>query len=237
MIQFYAPEIESTLMLPQSDSQHCIKVLRHKVGDVIEAIDGRGHSYSCRIVADHPKHVAVEIIDRRSVSLSWNYNITVAVAPTKMMDRMEWLVEKLTEIGVNRIVPILCEHSERKEIKTERLEKTAISAMKQSLKTVLPRIDKMISLKGFLETVPADAQKFVGYCDENTPRVLLAKALLPDKDVVILIGPEGDFSPAEIYNVCKAGFLPVTLGDNRLRTETAALMACETVHVINRLKS
>ena len=134
MIQFYAPDIERTLTLPESDSQHCIRVLRRTVGDTVNVIDGRGNAFICRLVDAHPKHAAVEIVEKTRVTKPWNGEITIAVAPTKLMDRMEWMVEKLTEIGVDRIVPLLCEHSERKEIKIERLEKTAISAMKQSLK-------------------------------------------------------------------------------------------------------
>lgn len=235
MIRFYSPGLPNDLILPENDSQHCCRVLRHAVGDTIEVVDGRGHLYKCIIVDSHPKRTAVEIIETIDCQPCWPNNITIAVAPTKLMDRMEWLVEKLTEIGVNRIVPILCEHSERKEIKTERLEKISISAMKQSLKTVLPIIDEMTPLNIFLRSITSDSQKFVGYCDETTERVLLAKALTPKTDVVMLIGPEGDFSPQEICKILDAGFIPVTLGENRLRTETAALMACETVHVVNMI--
>ncbi|MDE6086222.1 MAG: 16S rRNA (uracil(1498)-N(3))-methyltransferase [Muribaculaceae bacterium] len=235
MIQFYAPDIEKTLMLPPSDSQHCVKVLRHQLGDIIDVIDGCGYNYKCRIVDAHPKHTSVEIVEKYFQPLSWNYTITIAVAPTKMMDRMEWLVEKLTEIGVNRIVPILCEHSERKEIKIERLEKTSVSAMKQSLKSTLPCIEVMTPLNEFLKTVASDDEKYVGYCDSNTSRILLSKAIKPNKNITILIGPEGDFSPEEIKTIVGSGFIPMTLGDNRLRTETAALVACETVHIINQI--
>ena len=236
MIQFYAPDIEKTLSLPPSDSQHCIKVLRHQIGDIIEVIDGSGNSFTCRIVDPHQKHTSVEIIEKRSLPLCWDYSVTIAVAPTKMMDRMEWLVEKLTEIGVNRIVPLLCEHSERKEIKLERLEKIAVSAMKQSLKATKPIIEDMTRIDTFLKSVPADDEKFVGYCDVDTPRLLFSQALKPERNVTVLIGPEGDFSPAEIRNVIECGFIPMTLGDNRLRTETAALMACETVHIVNQIR-
>ena len=140
MIQFYAPDIETTLTLPQSDSQHCVRVLRMQAGDELEVIDGHGHRFRCILVDAHSKHASVEILERTEMPLPWSQQITVAVAPTKHMDRMEWMVEKLTEIGVNRIVPLLCARSERKEIKVERLEKIAVSAMKQSLKSVLPQI-------------------------------------------------------------------------------------------------
>lgn len=238
MIQFYAPDIESELMLPESDSQHCVRVLRHREGDIVEIIDGRGSRYTCRLVDAHPKHAAVEIVEKIEMPLPWQYNITIAVAPTKLMDRMEWMTEKLVEIGVNRIVPILCEHSERKEVKIERLEKIAISAMKQSLKATLPVIDPMTRLKDFVSSVSdGDCLKFVAYCDKNIERKLLSCACEPNRDTIVLIGPEGDFSPEEIKLLLDCGFKPVSLGDCRLRTETAALNACDTIHIVNQLNT
>ena len=147
MIQFYAPDIAETLTLPESDSRHAVKVLRMTEGEELQVIDGRGNVYTCRLVDAHPKRAGVEIAECRRQPLPWSQQIVVAVAPTKHMDRMEWLVEKLTETGVNRIVPLLCDRSERREIKTERLEKIAVSAMKQSLKAVLPVIDPMTPLR------------------------------------------------------------------------------------------
>lgn len=234
MIQFFAPDIETTLTLPESDSQHCVRVLRMAEGDRIETIDGRGHRFLCRIVEAHPKRARVEILQRIDAPLSWTQNITVAVAPTKHMDRMEWMVEKLTEIGVNRIVPVLCARSERRELKVERLAKIAVSAMKQSLKSVLPEILPLTPVAKVIESFP-DAQRFVGYCSESTPRVLLSKAYTPNSDVAVLIGPEGDFSPDEIAMAFRMGWTPVTMGDNRLRTETAAIVAADTFHIINQL--
>lgn len=234
MIRFYAPDIAVSPFLPESDSQHCCKVLRMQSGDVIDLVDGRGSLYRCRIVNAHNKRTEVEIVERVDLPLVWNYDITIAVAPTKHLDRMEWLVEKLVEIGVNRIVPIKCMRSERKEIKVERLEKIAISAMKQSLKAVLPVIDEMTSLPKFLASISDDTERFVAYCDDWVERKLLAQGYRPGTSVAVLIGPEGDFSPEEIRMALNAGFIPVTLGDNRLRTETAALVACETFHIINQ---
>lgn len=234
MIRFYAPDIDHSLFLPESDSQHCCRVLRMQAGDCIEIVDGCGSLYRCRIVSAHSKHTEVEIIERCDLPTVWNYNITVAVAPTKHLDRMEWLVEKLVEIGVNRIVPIRCMRSERKEIKTERLEKIAVSAMKQSLKAVLPCIDEMMSLSSFIASVKGEDQRFVAYCDDWVERKLLAREYKPGSSVAVLIGPEGDFAPEEIKMTLDSGFVPVTLGDNRLRTETAALVACDTFHIINQ---
>lgn len=233
MIQFYAPDIETTLQLPQSDSQHCVRVLRMKAGDRIEVIDGRGHRFCCVLADAHPKHAAIEIIEKTDMPLCWRQHITVAVAPTKHLDRMEWVVEKLTEIGVNRIIPILCQRSERKEIKTERLEKIAISAMKQSLKSVLPRIDDMTPINKVIHDL-TDSQRFVAYCDDAIPRVELSRTYTPHGNAAIMVGPEGDFTPDEIATATAAGWQPVTLGDNRLRTETAAIVGCDTFHILDR---
>ena len=234
MIQFFAPDIHNNQILPESDSQHCVRVLRMKTGDIIEIIDGKGVRYTCRILDAHPKKTLVEIIDRQEMPLSWRHQIIVAVAPTKHLDRMEWMVEKLTEIGVNRIIPLLCRHSERKEIKTERLDKIAIAAMKQSLKAVKPQIDEMTPIANVIANVGA-SQRFIAYCDSTIPRKLLSHEYRPNTDTIILIGPEGDFSQDEISASVTAGFSPISLGENRLRTETAAIVACDTFHIIDQL--
>ncbi len=221
--------------LPESDSQHCIRVLRMGLGDELEATDGRGHVYRCRISAPHPKRTELEIMECRELPKVWGPRITVAVAPTKHLDRMEWLVEKLVEVGVDRIVAVRCRRSERKELKRERLEKIAVAAMKQSLKGILPEVDELTSLEDFLrECSKTECQKFIGYCDATTERVLLAKAYNPGADATILIGPEGDFTPEEVEAALAAGFEAATMGDNRLRTETAALVGADTIHIINQ---
>jgi len=235
VIQFFAPDIETTLTLPESDSQHCVRVLRKSTGDLIDVIDGKGHRYSCRLLDAHPRHATVEIVSKTGIPLYWPNNIAIGVAPTKHLDRMEWLTEKLTEVGVNSITPLLCRWSERKEVKTERLEKIAVSAMKQSLKAYCPVINAMTPVKQFIESVKDYPQKFIAHCDDSMPRLLLSRQYKADTDTVILIGPEGDFSPEEIKTALDAGFIPVSLGDARLRTETAALMACETCHIINQI--
>ncbi|MCC8120116.1 MAG: 16S rRNA (uracil(1498)-N(3))-methyltransferase [Bacteroidales bacterium] len=234
MIQFYCPDIKSNPVLPESDSQHCVRVLRMSEGDALEVVDGRGMRYVCRLLEAHPKRAMVEIIEAKEQPLHWRNEITLAVAPTKLNDRMEWLVEKLVEIGINRIVPVRCAHSERKEIKRERLEKIAISAMKQSLKATLPRIDEMMPLTEFLKTVDSE-QRFMGYCSDEFERRLLARTAKPGLSTAILIGPEGDFSHEEVASAISSGFTPVTLGDNRLRTETAALVAVTTIHILNQM--
>ncbi len=236
MIRFFAPDLLQTLTLPESESGHAVRVLRHSVGDALEVVDGKGNLFRCTIVGAHPKGCAVEVVEQVALPKVWKPTITVAVAPTKNMDRMEWLVEKLVEIGVDEFVPVRCARSERKELKTERLEKIAVSAMKQSLKAVLPAVRPMVSIKDFLAEMSAKkCEKFVGYCDDATERRLLARAYTPGADVCLLIGPEGDFSPEEIGACVAAGFVPVTMGDNRLRTETAALVGCDTIHIVNQL--
>lgn len=233
MIQFYSPDIAETLTLPESDSQHCVRVLRMREGDELSVVDGHGFRYRCRLAEAHHKHAAIEIVEREEVPLPWAQSITVAVAPTKNMDRMEWLVEKLVEIGINRFVPIKCHHSERKEIKTERLEKIAVSAMKQSLKAVLPEIMPMTTFAELMK-IPCE-QRFIAYCDPAIPRRHLSSLYIPRRDSTILIGPEGDFSPEEIKTALSIGYQPVTLGDNRLRTETAALYSASAFHILDSI--
>lgn len=235
MIRFYAPDINATAVLPESDSQHCCRVLRMHEGDELECVDGVGGLYRCSIALAHPKHTEIEVIERLELANHWKQTITLAVAPTKHNDRMEWMVEKLTEIGVDRIVMLKCERSERKEIKADRLRKIAVSAMKQSLKATLPYIDEMVTLPEFVKSLPRDGQRFVAYCDPEAPeRHLLAREYEPGKDTTLLIGPEGDFSPSEIALTLDSGFKAVTLGDTRLRTETAAIVGCDTFHIIDQ---
>lgn len=234
MIRFYSPDLPESCVLPESESAHCVRVLRMNVGDAIEVVDGKGMLYHCRLLDAHPKHALVDILSSEELPKVWKGNITIAIAPTKNIDRMEWLVEKLVEIGVDRIVPLRCRFSERKEINVERLRKIAVSAMKQSLKAILPRIDSTMPYKEFLER-PGEGQRFIAYCDPEIPRQNFARLYKPGEDTIILIGPEGDFSIEEIREALGRGWQPVTLGDNRLRTETAALVACDTCHIIDQL--
>ena len=234
MIQFFAPDIESSGILPPEDSLHCVRVLRHREGDIISVTDGKGHRFSCRIVSADPRATAVDIEEVENLPHHWGCDITLAVAPTKNMDRMEWMVEKAVEIGVDRIVPLLCSHSERKVLKIDRLRKIAVSAMKQSLKAILPAIEELTPIKDFLKE-PHPGMKFMGYCDKEYPLLTLAREYRGREDVTILIGPEGDFSPEEVRMAVDAGFIPVTFGESRLRTETACITALDTVHVLSQL--
>lgn len=234
MHRFFAPDIATTLTLPEEESRHCVRVLRLVEGDEIEAIDGAGKLYHCRIALAHAKHCGVEILSQEFCLPHWGAKISIAVAPTKNFDRIEWLAEKCTEMGIDRITPLLCRHSERKVLKTERLHKILVAAMKQSLKAQLPQLDELTPIAEFIGE-KGDAQRFIAYCDESLPRderKSLAQVYDPSRDAVVLIGPEGDFDPAEVEVALNAGFVPVTLGNSRLRTETAALMAVAMMHTL-----
>ena len=238
MHRFFAPDIAATLTLPEEESRHCARVLRLVEGDEIEVVDGRGTLYLCRIAMAHPKHCGVEIISQQQCLPHWGSRVELAVAPTKNLDRIEWMVEKCTEMGIDRITPLLCQHSERKVLKTERLHKILVAAMKQSLKAQLPQLDELTPIAQFIGE-RSTAQRFIAYCDESLPRNerrSLAQVYDPTRDAVVLIGPEGDFDPAEVDAALKAGFIPVTLGESRLRTETAAIMAIATMHTIKSLR-
>lgn len=235
MIRFFAPDIARTCMLPESDSGHCVRVLRMKHGDELEVVDGKGNLYHCTLTDPNHRQAKVVINSVEHLSKTWDGFITLAIAPTKNNDRMEWLVEKLVEIGVDRIVPLRCRRSERKDIKEDRLERVAVAAMKQSLKATLPIIDSTTPFMEFLAQ-PQPAQKFIAYCDPEFERKLFSREYNSGMDTVILIGPEGDFSPEEIRSSLEAGWTPVTFGDSRLRTETAGLFAVTACHVLQQSK-
>lgn len=235
MIRFFSPDIASSLALPESDSGHCVRVLRMRPGDPLEVVDGRGNLFRCTLLDANPRRALVEITETVTLPKVWQGSITLAIAPTKHADRMEWLVEKLVEIGIDRIVPLRCRHSERKDINVARLEKIAVSAMKQSLKATLPVIDPITPFNNFIDSRAALASsRFIAYCDPSIERRLFAREYLPGSDADILIGPEGDFAPEEIHRALDAGWIPVSLGDNRLRTETAALYAVAACHIISQ---
>ena len=235
MHRFYCPDIAETLTLGEEDSKHCVKVLRMTEGTTIEVVDGNGNLYTCRITMAHPKRCAVEVLDKQQQPPHWGCRIELGVAPTKNLDRMEWLVEKCVEMGVDRIIPLRCHNSERTVLKTERLRKIMVSAMKQSLKASLPILDEMTPVERVVAE-PFDGTRCIAYCDEQLPRDqrrTLAGTYKPGGDVMVLIGPEGDFSPEEVQAATAAGFVPVTLGESRLRTETAGMMAVAFIHALN----
>ena len=235
MHRFYCPDIADTLTLGEEDSKHCVKVLRMGEGDTIEVVDGNGTLYTCRITMAHPKRCAVEVTERMQQPPHWGHRIVLGVAPTKNLDRIEWLVEKCVEMGVDRIIPLRCHNSERTVLKTERLKKIMVSAMKQSLKATLPLLDEMTPVAQVLAE-PFEGTRCIAYCDEQLPRgqrLTLTGVYQPGQDVMVLIGPEGDFSPEEVQAARDAGFMPVTLGESRLRTETAGMMAVAAIHTLD----
>ena len=239
MPRFYAPDIARTLALPEEEARHCTRVLRMHEDDVIEVVDGAGRLYQCRITLAHDKRCNVEIVEQVSQPAHWGHDIVLAIAPTKNLDRIEWVVEKATEMGIDRIVPLLCCNSERKVLKTERLHKIAVAAMKQSLKATLPVIDEFTPFGRFI-TQPFEGNRFIAYCDPMLPRSerqLFAQQYIPHAHTLVLIGPEGDFSPEEVQQALAAGFIPVSLGESRLRTETAAIMAVASCHALDMSNS
>ncbi len=228
---FYTPDILKTNLLPEEESKHCIRVLRLKQGDEILLTDGTGMFYQALIIHPDPNHCGVKILKETPDNFSFDYSINISVCPTKNMDRIEWFVEKATEIGISEINFPLCRFSERKELKTNRLEKILISAMKQSGRATLPVLNEMISFEKLI-TQPFDGQKFIAHCYPEE-KLILNAAYQKKSNVWILIGPEGDFSKEEIVLAKKNGFESISLGKSRLRTETAALVACHTIHVLN----
>ncbi len=234
MAIFYAPDIATQPELPEAESQHCIKVLRLSEGDEIGIIDGLGNRYRAEITLAHPKRCAVRIVEQEDAPNPWAGEVHIAIAPTKNLDRMEWFAEKVTEIGVDSITPLLCRFSERKELKTERLRKLLVSAMKQSLKAVLPELPEMVPFAKFT-TQPFEGQKFIAHCHKESERHELTELYRPGKNALILIGPEGDFSPEEVELAIANGFQPVMLGKSRLRTETAGVVACHTIQLLNQI--
>lgn len=229
---FYTPDLSrTTYTLDETESKHCVRVLRLEKGDEITLVDGRGGFFKAEIDDPNPKRCTVRVVRSELNYGLRNFQVQVAIAPTKNIERIEWFLEKTTEIGINRITPLLCHHSERKEIKHDRLEKVMISAMKQSLKAYLPQLDEMTKFSTFIKQ-PFYGQKFIAHCEEQH-RELLKNAMTKGGNYLILIGPEGDFSPEEIRMALEAGFVPVSLGDSRLRTETAGVVACHTFNLLN----
>ena len=230
---FYNPEIsENTkqFSFEKEESKHIIKVLRKSVGDIMHITNGDGWLFSAEIVTQNSNKCVATIVSKEK-KRKHDYHLHLAVSPTKMNDRYEWFLEKATEIGIDTITPIISEHSERKIIKPERFEKILQAAMKQSLSCYLPKLNEAISFKAFVsQNFKSDL--FIAHCEE-TDRKSLKQQLKPKQDIVILIGPEGDFSSKEIEMAIKNKFIPVTLGETRLRTETAAIVACHSVAFIN----
>ena len=233
---FYAYESDGrSCRLDADESGHCVRVLRHRAGDEIHVIDGLGTMYRCRLTDDSPKGAEAEVLEAFPGWGGHPYRLTVACCPTKNNDRFEWFVEKATEVGVDRIVPVIGERSERKVYKTDRALRIALSAAKQSLKARIPEIAEPVSVRDFIREGGVEKSlKLIAYCFEgDTRRISIQEALrgFDGTDVTVLIGPEGDFSPEEARLAVEQGYIPVHLGSSRLRTETAAVLAATAVYL------
>lgn len=235
MQMFYLPEAaEGIVTLPEDESKHCVKVLRMGAGDTFNVTDGKGFLYDATLIDAVPKHATAELTNKRKGYDHWNYTLQIAIAPTKLNERMEWFLEKATEIGIDRVSLFTSYHSERRAANVERFEKILVAAMKQSLKSRLPKLDDLVPFEK-LVAQPFDGQKFIAWIDDNVTDCL-CNMYHKGESVLVLIGPEGDFSPEEVELANKHGFVPVSLGDARLRTETAAVVACHTIQLVNQMK-
>ncbi|MGJ1192749.1 16S rRNA (uracil(1498)-N(3))-methyltransferase [Sphingobacterium siyangense] len=234
---FFTPDLNPSLenfILSEEESKHAIRVLRMDTGDRLQLIDGRGGLYEAQIIDPHPKRTVLTILNVEEEFQQPKYHLHIAVGPTKNIDRIEWFLEKATEVGIQEITPVICEHSERKEVKLDRLNKVVVAAMKQSLKAYLPKLNPAVSFKQFLREIPKEGvQKAIAHC-VDAEKKYLNQVLEPAQHYIILIGPEGDFSEEEIDLALQMGFHPISLGEARLRTETAALAACMEVSLLNR---
>jgi RNA methyltransferase, RsmE family len=236
---FYCPDIGGNryslnrYSLSENEARHCCGVLRLSVDDLIYLIDGKGGFYTAKIVGLSTKCCIVDIIDAKYNYEERNYKLHIAIAPTKNIDRFEWFLEKATEIGIDEITPIICEHSERQILKIERAEKIIIAAAKQSIKAFLPKINEAMSFKKFI-TQNFDCKKLIAHCDKGE-KVLLQNSINSNENALILIGPEGDFSPTEIELARQNNFMEISLGSSRLRTETAGVHACSILEIVSHL--
>lgn len=231
---FYIPTIQGkTITLPEDESKHCIRVLRLNTGDTIQLVDGKGSLFTCQISQPHPKHCEVTIIEVQNSFAKRNFHLHIAIAPTKNIDRFEWFLEKATEIGIDEITPLLCEHSERKSVNTERMDRVVVAAMKQSVKAYLPKLNPLTPLNRVI-TSATEEQKLIAYCG-NFDEPHIKTLIEPQKSILVLIGPEGDFSPQEVEESMANGFVKVGLGSSRLRTETAGVVACTAANIINSM--
>lgn len=229
---FYVPDISGAeVILNETESKHAIRVLRLKTNDEIELVDGKGGFYKARIQDANPKKCQLNIIDSQKEFGKKDFHLHIAIAPTKNIDRTEWFLEKCTEIGIDEITPLLSEHSERKVIKPERLEKILVSAMKQSVKAYLPKLNELTKFSDLLQQA-TETKKYIAHCNEGE-KPHLKNLVQPGDKVLILIGPEGDFSPEEVDLALQNGFEAISLGDARLRTETAGVVACHIVNLAN----
>lgn len=231
MDTFFGIIQNNVAILNEDESLHCVKVLRHKVGDIIQIIDGAGIIATGKIEAAHAKQCAVSLIDKKTITKHRNYTLHVAIAPTKNMDRIEWFVEKAVEIGIDEITFLKCNRSERTVVKDDRIKKVAESALKQCKQAYLPKLNSVTDFSAFIKNTQADV-KLIAHCDEENNHHLKSK-ITTNKSFVVLIGPEGDFGKEEITLAKQNGYEPVALGESILRTETAGLYICNAFAVLN----
>lgn len=230
---FYTPDIAQLSALPDEEAAHAVRVLRLQAGDEIRLTDGKGKFYRAEISTASPKRCLVNLLESEEQPPLWEGHIHLAMAPTKNMDRIEWFAEKATEIGFDELTFLNCRFSERKVIKTERVEKILASAMKQSLKARLPRLNEMTDFQKFVKQ-PFEGKKYIAHCYPGE-KPLLRNVLERGEKSLVLIGPEGDFSEEEVKLATEQGFQPISLGRARLRTETAALVSVHLMNLINQL--
>ncbi|MBN1117551.1 MAG: 16S rRNA (uracil(1498)-N(3))-methyltransferase [Bacteroidales bacterium] len=230
---FYTPDISGAqYTLNETESKHCVRVLRKVKGDILHLTNGTGILYKAEITDANPKACRLAVIDDFQEFERRNYFLHIAIAPTKNIDRFEWFLEKATEIGIDEITPIYTENSERRQIKPERLEKIIVSAMKQSIKAYKPLLNKAVSFKDFINRKYAVDSMYVAHCNEGQ-REILKNVYQKNSSALILIGPEGDFTPEEVGQATIHGYQPVTFGNSRLRTETAGVVACHSIYLLN----
>lgn len=230
---FYKKDIEGkTITLDPKESAHCIRVMRYKVGDRIRIIDGVGGYYEAEIRDENPKLCQVAILSKQEDFEALPYELHIGIAPTKNIDRFEWFVEKATEIGISSITPLLCQRSERRNLRIDRLEKVMIAAAKQSVKACFPKINELISFEDWINNVHV-GPGFIAHCMDGQKEEIWKTKL--SNNISIVIGPEGDFTNEELQIAQKQKFTALSLGDYRLRTETAGVVACSAVYFNKKL--
>jgi 16S rRNA (uracil1498-N3)-methyltransferase len=231
---FYSTEQQETrFTLSEEESRHAVRVLRLGLGDELLLTNGHGSLFTCKIIDPNPKHAVIGIVREQVTGNVKPWSLHVAIAPTKNTDRFEWFLEKATEIGIDEVTPLFCDHSERTSIKSMRLEKVLVSAMKQSLKATLPQLNAPQSFSAFISNA-FPGQKFIAWCETGQEEAL-HRCYKRQGSALVLIGPEGDFSTGEVQAAKHAGYVAVSLGESRLRTETAGIVACHTINLLNTL--
>ncbi len=232
---FYLPDAQlGTISFPEEESKHIVKVLRMKEGDRFCVTNGNGSLFDAELVDAHPKRAMADLSNQRNGYDIRNYKLSIAIAPTKLNERTEWFLEKATEIGIDEVKLFASYHSERRVANVERFKKIVVSAMKQSVKSKMPVVEEMVSFDKLVKQ-DFDGQKFIAWIDDDV-KDQLCDLYKKGENAIVLIGPEGDFSKEEVELAKENGYIPVSLGEARLRTETAAVVACHTIQLINQMK-